>query len=174
MHVNRTILIIAALVTICAAGIAPASAVYKNNDTIWTSGGNMLVLEDFIPYIDNSTHYPSSFQLAIKPSQSAIIIIPFTSSSMKNGIRPKVRNLTFDMFLPVGVNATEIWVYSGTGLLDHRTLSWRGTAARREYLLDLGSYKLVNKGITVGLRIRNDRPSSLFGQLFGASAKQEW
>jgi hypothetical protein len=175
MQMKRSILIIAAVMAVIAAGVSPAAAAYAHNETIWTSFGNQFLMESFLSgATGEGTHYANGYSFGMKPGGTIVLVTPFTSPSVRDGVHPKLRYITFDLELPVGVNATHISVFSGPAVLCNKDIRWTGTGTARNYQLDMGSHKSANRGITAAITIQNDLLTSVESFGYGAGAKLEW
>jgi hypothetical protein len=177
MQRNQVYRIIALLVVVLAACAGPASAVYRNNETIWTSSGAQVVMETWLDNLEDGTvptHWSDAYSLTIKPSEDVWVMTPFTYPTSRSGVTPKVRYLYFQMKMPVGVNATVYSVYSGPNLIRQDYVTWKGTGLTKLYKLDLGSFYTMNRGINAGVHVENTRATSQTVFMYGAGAKQEW
>ena len=179
MHRKSSYLGTIALLVIVTACINPAAAAYKHNETIWTSSGNQFVEEftssGLVP--GSPYHISERYYFTLKPftgSNGVYLITPFTSSIIKDGIRPRVKYLYVSLNMPVGVNATWISVSSGEGIHIGGPIKWEGTNAVKDYTYNMGSYYSMNRGINIVLYIENHQPSNREVLSYGGGARQEW
>jgi hypothetical protein len=159
------------LLAVC---IGPAAA-YSNYEYIWSSSGNQLVEESSITsgYASNAEHWGIYYQYDTQASKYSYLVTPFVNSINKNGVHPKVRYLWFALEMPVGVSATSVYVYNGPTVVYSHSLTWAGTGAYKEYMLDMGSYKDMNRGINTELQFYSPgSPATIY--TYGAGAKEEW
>jgi hypothetical protein len=174
MHKKSSLVVFTAMIILFAVCIGPAAA-YSNYEYIWTSSGNQFLEEGSIPDISlGPYHYPDSYSFTVKPSLTPVVITPFVNSGNKNGVRPKVRYLWFALYMDVGVKANYIQVFSGAASVYSHSIDWEGTGAYKEYILDMGSYKDVNRGINTALSIYNSNGVGEGVAMYGAGAREEW
>jgi hypothetical protein len=174
MNKKRSLIIFTAVILIFAVYIGPAAA-YANYEYIWTSSGNQFLEEDSISGIDlGPDHYEDYYYFSLMSSHSTVLLTPFVNSINKNGVHPKVRYLWFALKMPTGVNAVHINVYNGPNNVYSHSLNWAGTGAYKEYMIDMGSYKDMNRGINTGLNLQNTGGTGGGVETYGAGAKEEW
>jgi hypothetical protein len=160
---------------IIAACICPAAAAYKHNETIWSSSGNQVVSESYwnrLAY--DPVHTGGHYYFTINPSTFTYLVTPFASPTRIDGATPRVKNITFALNMPVGVNVTGVGIFSGQSLLYSRNVTWRGKNAYTEYKLVMDSYKIANRGLSTRLEITNSEGSSNLVYTYGAGAVMEW
>jgi hypothetical protein len=152
----------------------PTDAAFVNSETIWTSAGNAFIMDNWATEVVYSTHQPGYFFFAIRNKTSTALTIPFTSSSVRNRIKPQVRYLWFQLRMPVGVNVTRVGVYSGPVRVYDAGVVWNGTGKIEDYLLDMGSHYFLNRGIDTALMIENSKSTNASVYFYSGGAKQQW
>ena len=175
MYTTRVTMGIAALIVIISACISPAAAAYNHNDTIWSSSGNQFIMEHTTSMLAGEPHHYSD-GYAFNPNAGTFVYIytPFVNSVIRDGIHPKVKYFVFPLKMPVGVNATYVTVSNGQSSVYSKNVNWAGTGAYKEYSFAMDSYKNMNRGISVIVRIKNDKATAQVVYSYGASVKQEW
>jgi hypothetical protein len=174
MQKKNYLMVFTAAIILLAVCIGPAAA-YANYEYIWTSSGNQLVEEDSISYITSGPyHSASSYYFTVKTGGMPLLITPFVNSINKNGVHPKVRYLWFALNMPSGVSATYISVFNGPNQVYSKNIVWAGTGVYKEYVLDMGSYKDMNRGINTLLMVENPLGMDKTIYTYGAGAKEEW
>jgi hypothetical protein len=175
MYKKSSLIVIAAVIILFTVCVAPVAA-YANYEYIWTSSGNQFVQEYDIVNGNalNAEHFADYFQYNVKSVTYAFLTTPFVNSGNKNGVHPKVRYLWFALKMPVGVHASWINVFNGPTDVYYHSVNWEGTGVYKEYPLDMGSYKDMNRGINTALRISNTLGTDQTVYTYGAGAKEEW
>jgi hypothetical protein len=164
-----------ALILIIAACAGPAGAAYLHNETIWSAPGNQIIEESYwVRLAFNPLHSLNEYHFFIQSFTDVPLITSFTNPTRKDGATPRVRNITFGLDMPVGVNVTSVTITSGRTLLYHKSVTWKGTGAYKEYRLMMDSHKTVNKGLTAVLDIDNTQAGSALVKSYGAGAVMEW
>jgi hypothetical protein len=177
MHMKNYLIAVTAVVILFAVCIGPAAA-YSNYEYIWSSSGNQLIEEGWnnpshITY--GPYHVANTYYFTLKSGTGATLLTPFVNSGNKNGVRPKVRYLWFPMNMPTGVHVTAVDIYNGNSkMYSNSDLNWQGLGADKEYLLDMGSFKDVNRGINVAFLFQNDGATDQTVQTYGGGAREEW
>jgi hypothetical protein len=175
MDKKSLLIVFAAVIILFAVCIGPAAA-YANYEYIWTSSGNQFV-QEYNPISGlpkNVYHSEGYYRYDATSKNYFALITPFVNSINKNGVHPKVRYLWFALNMPSGVSADSIQVYNGPTQVYSHSLTWAGTGAYKEYLVDMGSYKDMNRGISTSLVTYNSQNTDQTIYTYGAGAREEW
>lgn len=152
-------------------------AAIKHKETVWTGPGNQEVMENFMDGVNTTIspiHYSDAYYVVMKNESAVAITTPFVISTVQNGKKVRTRAVTFAMNMSAGVNVTYAVIVSGPNLLYEGNPSFEGNGAYTEYKVDLGSSKVIDRGLNAGLLLENSNTVDAEVISFGAGTTVVW